>query len=227
MIRLAELTFRYPGTPFQLDVPDLRIGRGERAAIIGPSGSGKTTLLRLISGIVTPKAGRVVTNGVSVGDLSDAERRAFRLRNVGLVFQEFELLEYLSVLDNVLLPFRLDGTLPGRAKARERAIELAQRVGLERELNRRPASLSQGERQRVAVCRALITRPPIVLADEPTGNLDPRTGGRVLDELIEFAAADGATLMVVTHDHGLLGRFERVIDLAEFAEPVRPLEAAR
>lgn len=227
MIRLAELTFRYPRTPFQLNVPDLRIGRGERAAIIGPSGSGKTTLLRLISGIVTPKAGRVVTNGVSVGDLSDAERRAFRLRNVGLVFQEFELLEYLSVLDNVLLPFRLDGTLPGRAKARERAIELAQRVGLERELNRRPASLSQGERQRVAVCRALVTRPPIVLADEPTGNLDPRTGSLVLDELIEFAAADGATLMVVTHDHGLLERFERVIDLAEFAEPVRPLEAAR
>ncbi len=226
MIRLADLTFSYPGTPFRLDVPELHIQQGAQVAIIGPSGSGKTTLLRLVSGIVTPDTGRVLTNGVAVGELSDAERRAFRLRNVGLVFQEFELLEYLSVLDNVLLPFRLDGSLPGHAEARERAIELACRVGLEAELNRRPADLSHGERQRVAVCRALVTRPPIVLADEPTGNLDPRTGGLVLDELIEFAAADGATLMVVTHDHGLLERFERVIDLAEFTEPVKPLEAA-
>ena len=217
MILLEELSFRYPGGPFRLEVPKLHIEPGERTAIIGPSGSGKTTLLRLISGLVTPDLGRAVTNGVEVGALSDTERRAFRLGNVGLVFQEFELLEYLSVLDNVLLPFRLDGSLPGREAARERASALARSVGLEDKLDRRPASLSQGERQRVAVCRALVTRPPIVLADEPTGNLDPRTGMRVLDELIEFATADGATLVFVTHDHGLLGRFERVVDIGDFA----------
>jgi len=222
MIRLSELAFRYPGGPFRLDVPELSVGQGERAAIIGPSGSGKTTLLRLIAGIVTPSAGQAVTNGVEVSALAEAERRRFRLRNVGLVFQEFELLEYLSVLDNVLLPYHVDRSLPGRREARARAFELARSVGLDDKLERRPENLSQGERQRVAVCRALVTRPPLVLADEPTGNLDPKTGARVLDELIEFAAADGATLLVVTHDHGLLERFERVIDVADYAREAQP-----
>ena len=225
MIRFEDLAFRYPGGPFRLDVPELSVEKGERLAIIGPSGSGKTTLLRLISGIVTPSAGKVVTNQVEVSALGDAERRRFRLRTVGLVFQEFELLDYLSVLDNVLLPFRLDDSLAGRDGARDRAVELARKVGLEDKLGRRPATLSQGERQRVAVCRALVTRPPLVLADEPTGNLDPRTGGRVLDELIEFAAEDEATLVVVTHDHALLERFERVIDVADFATLPEPAEA--
>jgi len=225
MIRFEDLAFRYPGGPFRLDVPELSVEKGDRLAIIGPSGSGKTTLLRLISGIVTPSAGKVVTNQVEVSALGDAERRRFRLRTVGLVFQEFELLDYLSVLDNVLLPFRLDDSLAGRDGARDRAVELARKVGLEDKLGRRPATLSQGERQRVAVCRALVTRPPLVLADEPTGNLDPRTGGRVLDELIEFAAEDEATLVVVTHDHALLERFERVIDVADFATLPEPAEA--
>jgi putative ABC transport system ATP-binding protein len=217
MIRLEELAFRYPGGPFRLDVPELAVEAGERVALVGPSGSGKTTLLRLIAGIETPNAGRASANGVEVGALGDAERRRFRLRGIGLVFQEFELLEYLSVLDNVLLPYRLDGSLPGRVEARERSTELARRVGLGDKLGRRPAHLSQGERQRVAVCRALVTRPSLVLADEPTGNLDPRTGGRVLDELIEFATEDGATLVVVTHDHGLLERFDRVVDVGDFS----------
>jgi len=225
MIRFEDLAFRYPGGPFRLDVPELSVEKGERLAIIGPSGSGKTTLLRLISGIVTPSAGKVVTNQVEVSALGDAERRRFRLHTVGLVFQEFELLDYLSVLDNVLLPFRLDDSLAGRDGARDRAVELARKVGLEDKLGRRPANLSQGERQRVAVCRALVTRPPLVLADEPTGNLDPRTGGRVLDELIAFAAEDEATLVVVTHDHALLERFERVIDVADFATLPEPAEA--
>jgi putative ABC transport system ATP-binding protein len=222
MIRLEELAFCYPGGPFRLDVPALEVEEGERVAVVGPSGSGKTTLLRLVAGIFTPEEGRAVTNGVEVSGLSDAARRRFRVRNVGLVFQEFELLEYLSVLDNALLPFHLDRGLPGKREARERAVELARRVGLGDKLDRRPANLSQGERQRVAVCRALVNRPPLVLADEPTGNLDPKTGGRVLDELIEFAEADGATLLVVTHDHGLLDRFERVVDVADYAREVAP-----
>ena len=217
MILLEELAFGYPGGPFRLDVPALAVGKGERAAIVGPSGSGKTTLLRLIAGIVAPDAGRVVTSDVEVSNLPEAARRRFRIQNVGLVFQEFELLEYLSVLDNVLLPYHIDLSLPGKGEARARAVELAQSVGLGQKLERRPANLSQGERQRVAVCRALVTRPPLVLADEPTGNLDPKTGARVLDELIEFAAADGATLLVVTHDHGVLDRFERIIDVADYA----------
>jgi len=220
MIRLEDLAFRYPGGPFRLDVPELEVAQGERVAVVGPSGSGKTTLLRLIAGILRPSAGAAVTNGVEVSALSDAARRRFRIRNIGLVFQEFELLEYLSVLDNALLPFHLDRTLPAKNEARGRAAELARRVGLGDKLERRPANLSQGERQRVAVCRALVTRPRLVLADEPTGNLDPKTGGRVLDELIAFAEADGATLLVVTHDRGLLDRFERVVDVADYAREI-------
>jgi putative ABC transport system ATP-binding protein len=218
MIRLEQLRFRYPDGPFRLDVPELHVATGERVAVIGPSGSGKTTLLRLVSGIDTPDAGRVITNGVEIGELSDTARRRFRIATIGLVFQEFELLEYLSVLDNMLLPFHLDGTLEGREAAAQRIAGLAARVGLEDKLSRRPAKLSQGERQRVAVCRALVTRPPLLLADEPTGNLDPVTGHRVLDELIDFATGEEATLVVVTHDHALLERFDRVIDVAELSQ---------
>jgi putative ABC transport system ATP-binding protein len=221
MIRLENLAFRYPGGPFRLDIPDLSMKKGERTAIVGPSGSGKTTLLRLIAGIVVPDVGRVVTNGVEIDALADAARRRFRIRSIGLIFQEFELLEYLSVLDNVLLPFHLDHEMPGKTGAHERAAELARRVGLGDKLERLPAHLSQGERQRVAVCRALVTRPPLLLADEPTGNLDPLTGKRVLDELTEFAASDGATLVVVTHDHGLLDGFDRVIDMADHVHEER------
>ena len=219
MIRLEQLSFRYPDGPFRLDVGSLHVAEGERLAVIGPSGSGKTTLLRLVSGIDTPDAGNVTTNGVDLGRLPDAARRRFRLRSVGLVFQEFELLEYLSVLDNVLLPYHLDSALEGREAARDRATELAARVGLDDKLSRRPTGLSQGERQRVAVCRALVTRPPLLLADEPTGNLDPTTGRRVLDEFVDFATEEGATLVVVTHDHALLERFDRVVDLAELCTP--------
>jgi putative ABC transport system ATP-binding protein len=216
MISLEGVEFRYPDGGFRLSVPSLAFERGRRAAIVGPSGSGKTTLLRLVSGIVTPSAGRVVTDGVEVTGLSDAERRAFRLRRIGLVFQEFALIEYLSVLDNVVLPYLLDDPQNALAGARERGAELARRVGLGERLRQLPERLSHGERQRVAVCRALVTRPPLVLADEPTGNLDPRNKGRILDELIDFAAEDGATLVVVTHDHGLLERFERVVDVEQF-----------
>ena len=223
MIQVEQMAFRYPDGPFQLEVPELQVAAGERVAVIGPSGSGKTTLLRLVSGIDTPDAGRVVTNGVELSGLSDVERRRFRLRSVGLVFQEFELLEYLSVLDNMLLPFHLDGGLDGRAAARERVRELAGRVGLSDKLSRLPARLSQGERQRVAVCRALATRPPLLLADEPTGNLDPATGRQVLDEFVGFATEEGATLVVVTHDHALLERFDRVLDVSELC----PAQVAR
>ena len=216
MIRIEGLEFRYPGGEFRLSVPALAVERGASVAIIGPSGCGKTTLLRLIAGILAPEAGRVVTNDVDLAPLRDTARRAFRLRTIGMVFQEFELLEYLSVLDNILLPFHVGRGLALDRAARERARRLAQRVELDDKLDRLPGHLSQGERQRVAVCRALVTRPVLLMADEPTGNLDPRNKGRVLDNLIEFAAEEGATLVVVTHDHALLGRFERVVDFQAF-----------
>ncbi len=166
--------------------------------------------------IRTPASGTVRTAGTDVGILDEAGRRDFRIRTIGLVFQEFELLEYLSVLDNILLPFRISPALRLDGAVRERARELAREVGLGDKLGRYASLLSQGEKQRVAVCRALLARPSLVLADEPTGNLDPTNKGHVLDILFDFTRSSEATLVAVTHDHELLGRFDRVIDFKEF-----------
>ena len=216
MIRLTDLEFRYREGEFALRIPELAVGRGERVAVIGPSGSGKTTLLHLIAGIAMPADGHVETGGVEVTALDDAARRDFRIHRVGLVFQEFELLEYLSVLDNVLLPYRINPSLRLDAGVRQRATALAERVGIGDKLDRLATRLSHGEKQRAAVCRALVTEPELVLADEPTGNLDPGNKGRVLDILFDDADQRGTTLLTVTHDRDLLDRFGRVIDFKSF-----------
>ncbi len=216
MIRIDDLVFRYPQGEFELGVPALRIARGERVGVLGPSGSGKTTLLHLIAGIALPDRGAVHTGGIEVSALSESERRDFRIRKIGLVFQEFELIDYLSVLDNVLLPFRINPGLRLDAPVRERAARLLAGVGLADRTARLVTRLSQGERQRVAVCRALIAEPDLILADEPTGNLDPANKGRVLDILLDYVDEHDATLVPVTHDHDLLPRFERLIDFKTF-----------
>ena len=216
MVRLADLRFRYPEGDFELVIPDLRIEPGERVAVIGPSGSGKTTLLHLIAGIATPDSGGLWTAGADLASLDDGKRRDFRIQRIGLVFQEFELLDYLCVLDNILLPYRINPVLRLRPADRERARVLADRVGIADKLGRLPARLSQGERQRAAVCRALVVEPGLLLADEPTGNLDAANKDRVLEILIEYAEESGATLLTVTHDEGILKRFQRVIDFRDF-----------
>jgi ABC-type lipoprotein export system ATPase subunit len=213
MIEVSDLEFRYGEGEFRLRVPQLRVERGVTAACIGPSGSGKTTLLNLIAGILMPKQGRVVTDEVEVTQLSDEDRRSFRITNIGLVFQEFELLEYLSVLDNILLPYRINPALQLGASVRERAANLAEEMGIGDKLERHPGKLSQGERQRVAVCRAVLPKPVLLLTDEPTGNLDPANKGRVLDIILDYAKSTGATLLTVTHDHDLLRKFDQVIDI--------------
>ncbi len=219
MLCVRDLRFRYREGDFTLAVPELRVQPGETVAVIGPSGSGKTTLLNLIAGIATPEQGSVAVGDLELCGLDDGARRDFRIRHVGLVFQEFELIEYLSVFDNILLPYRINPSLRLEPAVRERARELAQRVGIGDLLGRFVGRLSQGERQRAAVCRALVTEPWLLLADEPTGNLDPANKGRVLDILFEYAREAGATLLAVTHDHDLLGRFARVIDFKTF-QPV-------
>ncbi len=216
MIQVSDLEFRYGEGEFRLRISDLAVERGMTAAFIGPSGSGKTTLLNLIAGIIVPRVGRIVTNDVDVTRLSDAERRSFRITKIGLVFQEFELLEYLSVLDNILLPYRINPSLQLEKSVRERAEGLAEQMGIADQLRRYPSKLSQGERQRAAVCRAVLPEPTLLLADEPTGNLDPANKGRVLDILFDYVAENGATLLTVTHDHDLLPRFQRVIDFKQF-----------
>jgi ABC-type lipoprotein export system ATPase subunit len=214
MIELRDVHFGYGEGGFALHVPALCVPARARTAAIGPSGSGKTTLLNLISGIERPDAGQVRTAGVEVDRLSPAGRRSFRITHVGFVFQDFLLLDYLDVLQNILYPYRLHPDLRLDADALARARHLAKDLGIERLLGRRPDALSQGERQRVAIARALVTAPKLVLADEPTGNLDPATKAHALDLLFEQCEALSMTLLMVTHDHGLLDRFEQVVDVS-------------
>ena len=216
MIQVEELEFSYGQSDFQLRISNLLLKQGSKTALVGPSGCGKTTLLHLFAGIILPHQGSIRAEGVEIHRLSDADRRSFRITRMGLVFQEFELLDYLSVLDNIVLPYRMNSSLVLKGEVWSRAKGLAEEVGIGDKLNRHPRELSQGERQRVAVCRALLTEPAMVLADEPTGNLDPTNKGKVLSILLEYAEQKGATLVTVTHDYDLLEYFQQIIDFKEF-----------
>jgi putative ABC transport system ATP-binding protein len=204
----------------------LRVDSDEKVAVIGPSGSGKTTLLSLAAGILLADEGRIRVDGTEISAASDAARRDFRISNIGLVFQEFELLEYLTVRENILLPYRVSTALKFDREVRASVEPLAESVGIGRALDRYPHRLSQGERQRVALSRALITRPRILFADEPTGNLDPRTSRTIVEVLLRQAEAARATVLMVTHDHSLLEWFDRVIDLEQLLVEHNPDEAS-
>lgn len=215
MIEIENLSFRYPGSRFSLAIDALSIAAGETVAILGPSGCGKTTLLNLVSGIQLPDSGTLKVLGTSLPELSDARRRDFRIRRMGMIFQEFELVDYLTTADNILLPYAINASLEDRSDAGERARELVAAVGLEGKWRRRPGQLSRGEQQRVAICRALVTHPQILLADEPTGNLDPVAKSVILDLLFEQCRQRNLTLLFVTHDHSLLEHFDRTLDFGK------------
>lgn len=218
MIQIQNATFRYDTSTFGLSIPRLAIAAGSRVALAGPSGCGKSTLLNLLAGVVTPGDGLVEVGGVELSSLGDADRRAFRIERIGLVFQEFELIEYLNVEENILLPFSLHAGLRPTGDRRDVVRTLVDSLGIAALLQRRIDRLSQGERQRVAICRALVTEPGLILADEPTGNVDPSQSREILDLLLEHVAERGATLIMATHDHGLLDRFDRVIDFSKPAD---------
>ena len=220
MIRIDGLTFHYPGTDFHLQIPAFEVKSGEKVAVIGPSGSGKTTLLNLVAGILVPDSGHVQVNEISVSELNDAERRNFRIAHIGQVFQAFELIDYLNVLDNILHPYRITRSLKLTPQVRMHAGALAERMGIDDKLERRIDRLSQGEMQRVAFCRALLPAPRLILADEATGNLDPRNKEQILELLFQSVDDHEATLLAVTHDHELLPHFDRVIDFHDFREEV-------
>lgn len=220
-VRIRDLEFSYPHSPYRLAIDEFDVSAGSTVVIVGPSGSGKSTLLHLIAGILGGHSGSVMACGEQLESLSKSDRRRHRISRIGLVFQEFELLDHLSVRENVILPYLLNPALKWDQAAKARANDLVQGTGIAHQADRSPRKLSQGERQRVALCRALVTEPQLILADEPTGNLDPDTTKRINSLLIEQARRSRATLIMVTHDHSLLGDFDRVVDLTDIADHSR------
>ena len=216
VVRLAGASKSYPtpaGAFVALHGLDLEIRAGEFVAIVGKSGSGKSTLLNLIGGIDEPSSGSVVVDGADIGTLRPNELASWRGRTVGFVFQFFQLLPTLTVAENVMLPMDFCRTLPARAR-RGRALELLERVGVATHADKLPSALSGGEQQRVAIARALANDPSVVLADEPTGNLDSVTARTVLDLFGKMAAA-GTTVVIATHERDIGRLVDRTIELAD------------
>jgi putative ABC transport system ATP-binding protein len=192
-----------------LDDVSLQVAAGETVAVVGASGAGKSTLLALLAGLDEPTAGAVWLSGTELSALDEDGRAEARARHVGFVFQSFHLVPSLTALENVMLPLELAGRRDARAAARE---ALAQ-VGLAGRLGHYPRQLSGGEQQRVAIARGFVTRPAVLFADEPTGNLDTATGARVMELLFEMNKATGTTLVLVTHDRTIAERCDRVIEM--------------
>ena len=192
---------------------DLDVARGEFLALRGASGAGKSTLLHLIGGLDTPNAGEICFDGQKVSKFSESELTHFRNRRVGFVFQAYHLLPELTALENVVLPARIARITPGRAA--KRAAELLARVGLMDRLDHKPSELSGGEQQRVAIARALINEPELLLADEPTGNLDSQTGGEIIELLKTLRPEKQMTLVIATHDTKVAASAPRVIELVD------------
>jgi len=216
MISINDLYFKYPKSEFAIQVSQMSLAAGERLAIVGPSGSGKTTLLSLIAGIETAASGTINVCGRDVSSMNDFQRRRFRISEIGFVFQRFELVDYLNVRDNIALPYLINRSLNLTPQIRKEVVVLAEKMSIEDLLHRHPNKLSQGEKQRVAICRALITSPQLILADEPTGNLDPANKQIILDLFFEQLAATDRGLVVVTHDLTVADQCDRVVDFSTF-----------
>ncbi len=218
MIKLQRLTKRYETAagPFTAvrDV-DLEIRAGEFVAIVGKSGSGKSTLLNLVGGIDSPSSGSVVVGGTAIQDLDGNALAAWRGRTVGFVFQFFQLLPTLTAAENVMLPMDFCGAVPARGR-RKRALALLERVGVADQADKLPSALSGGQQQRVAIARALANEPAVILADEPTGNLDSSTARDVLD-LFRGMASSGTTVVIATHEHDIGRVIDRTAELKDGA----------
>ncbi len=218
-ITLTNLRFAYPGSPFRLQVPALEVAAGGRFALLGPSGAGKTTLLRLMTGLLPPDAGQIRLGDTDLHALSEPARRAFRLSQVGLVFQDFALLDYLTVEENIMLPQKFRAGQDGGPTSSVMGYgrELAERLDIARHWQRLSGQLSQGERQRVAIARALAHQPRFLFADEPTASLDAARRGVVMDLLLDYTRDHQACLVMVTHDTELMPLFPHHARVEDFA----------
>ena len=216
MLELKEVTKTYEmgdSQVYSLNGVSLKVDEGEFLAVMGPSGSGKSTLLYTVGGLLTPTKGDVDVNGKSIYLLSLRERAKFRRENIGFIFQTFELLPYLTALENVMLPLHL-ARIPS-VEQEEAATEALARVGLEKRACHKPTELSGGEQQRVAIARGLVNKPNILLADEPTGNLDQKTGNEIMKLLCELHKKDGLTMILVTHDSAKAKLASRVVEMLD------------
>ena len=213
MISIRALDFSYPDSDFRLQIPEFTVGKQEKVAVIGPSGSGKTTLLNLVSGILVPETGSVSCADTDVSDLSDKARRHFRISNIGFVFQAYNLIPVLTAQENVEFVMQVQG-IP-TAKRREKSLAILEEVGLEGLENRRPAEMSGGQQQRVAVARAIVSRPALVLADEPTANLDSKTSDELMGLFKELNEHHNTTFVIATHDQRVMRYAKRIIRMRD------------